>query len=129
MTELNQGFPRWLGVVLIAAGVALYIPIVFRDLPLAATGTHTTGVIERLPQRRRESPLVRFTTAAGSEVTFKGFQTQFELGQRVPVIYREADPKGAQIYSWRTFWLGVTFVMVLGAAMIAGGIRIVRPAR
>jgi hypothetical protein len=124
---VNEGVPRWIGIVLILAGAALCIPILFGDLPLAVRGVRTTGVVTEMQgPRRRQVPIVRFTTSARKEVTFRGFRQTYEIGQQVAVIYPPANPKAAQIYSWRTFWLGVIFVSVLGGAMIAGGVAIVR---
>jgi hypothetical protein len=129
----GTGVPRWIGFPLVFFGIVLLAAIVSRDVSLAVRGRRVPGVITGLRRSTRArgptTPLVTFRTADGSAVTFDGFGRYgaYEVGQRVKVLYLPQSPRSsAQIESWATFWYGVSFSLVLGSGMLAGGIAILR---
>jgi hypothetical protein len=79
------------------------------------------------------TPRVAFRAADGTRHEFAGQLSsgapRFAAGERVPVIYRRADPRGARIDRFVDNWLGPSVALGLAFATACAGLLLVRSTR
>ena len=73
VTRGGRGLPKWLGYVLIGAGLLFVLALARYQMRLALFGTATTGEVMVFDRRHnRAVPRVRFTTPDGRVAEFHG---------------------------------------------------------
>jgi hypothetical protein len=132
----GSGVPGYLGYLLVALGIGALLQVALVNGRIALLGRSADGqVIDvELSQRARGSstPVVRFSTASGESIVFRGFaqfRSPYAIGDRVRVRYVPSDPSRAEIDAWATLWRALVVALSIATALIAGGIAIVRKAR
>lgn len=79
------------------------------------------------------TPRVGFVAADGTRHEFTGQLSsgmpRFAIGERVPVIYRRADPRGARIDRFVDNWLGPSVALGLALATACAGGLLIRSTR
>jgi hypothetical protein len=125
----GRGFRRLLGGLLFIAGLLLFWMLWRGELGLVVSGIRGQGVVERIElSRRGERPLVRFTTRAGEERSFRGMevsQLDCAKGDQVPLRYHEETPSLARIDSWQSLWRPLVIGFALSSALVIGGVFLV----
>ena len=122
-----------LSTVFLAVGIAmsaLAARHVVRRRAFVRDSEVATGIIVALNENRDQDetsyfPSVRFSTAAGREVTFQSATADgrgiWKIGDQLPVRYRREQPTIAEIDSVAALW-GLPLVLALlgGAFLFAG---------
>ena len=112
--------------------------LAWMTLSFARDAVRTTGEVVSYHEIRdgdevRYRPRVRYRTATGEIVTTSGQlaagSKRFELGTRVPVVYRPARPTEARIALFTDNWLGASLAAIIGAVGLAGGLLVRRSLR
>ena len=93
----------------------------FVDSAAKAQGT----VVELVPAGRGKSPVIRFTTPDGQDVTFRSANASnppdYAVGEAVPVLYDPAAPeRDPRIESLSEVWTPVIVLALMG--LIFGGV-------
>jgi len=134
--QSGTGVPGYIGYILIALGAAALAQVAVVNGRIALFGKSAEGVIVKLektkPVRGSTIPVIRFESASGEVVVFRGFpqyRSPYEVGQVWPVRYVATDPSRAEIDSWPTLWRAILVATCLGLALLTGGIAIVRKTR
>jgi hypothetical protein len=113
------------GVLLV---VALLLWNSTRDF--LARAQSTRGAVVELREKRDDdgttyTPVVRFSTADGREITYaESFSTNppaYDVGEEVEVLYLAEDSSNARIKGWTSLWLGVAICSGLGLIFTAIG--------
>jgi hypothetical protein len=121
-----------------AGCLLLGIWLAWQSIDFARDAARTTGeVVSHFETREgdatRYRARVRFRTAAGEIVTTSGAiatsSPRFEIGARVPVLYKVAKPTEARIALFTDRWLGACIAAVIGLAGLAGGLLVRRGVR
>ena len=83
--------------------------------------------------KKLQRPRIRFETSSGEIVNVDGqFFTaskRFEIGQRVPVIYKLRNPTEARVALFVDNWLGPCIAALVGLVGLAGGFLVRRSVR
>jgi hypothetical protein len=71
--------------------------------------------------------LVEFQTAAGQTIRFpratgQSGSPEYQVGQKVVVLYDPADPHNAQIGTFSQLWVGPLVLLIFGALFLGAGI-------
>ena len=78
-------------------------------------------------------PRIRFTTAHGEIISMNGQlgwkEKRFEIGAKVPVLYKVENPMEARVDLFVDNWLGPCIAVVIGLVGMAGGILVRRSVR
>jgi hypothetical protein len=127
--------------LLLALGVGCLLLAAFlawRTLSFTADTARATGEVVSYHEVRdgestRYRPRVRFKTATGEIVTINGqlagTSKRFEIGTRVPMVYKVGDPMQARVALFVDNWLGPGIATVIGLVGIAGGLLVRRSVR
>jgi hypothetical protein len=130
ITRGGRGVPRWMGYVLIGAGLLFVLALARYQVRLALFGISATGEVVAFDRlHKRLAPRVRFTKADGRVVEFHGTSlrgTKLAVGERVPILYIDSELVFGEIATFRRFWLGLIVGSLLAASLIAGGVRVLR---
>jgi hypothetical protein len=124
---------RWMFYLFFGIGgmllvIALLLWNTTRDF--LANARVTRGAVVELRENRDSdgttyTPVVRFSTAAGKEITYvESFSTSpapYDVGEAVEVLYLAADPNKARIKGWTSLWLGVAICGGIGLIFTAIG--------
>jgi hypothetical protein len=108
-------------LALCGSGMAIWgLCLLWMRLSLFFTGNKTSGkVIEWVPWgRKRFHPVVSFTAEDGQEYKFTsytGFSWRPKI-DRYPVIYPNAQPSKAVVYTLVHFWLPPLMILALSTA-------------
>lgn len=145
----------WFGCFLVFGGV-FFLVCLLLDLRLALFGTTTDGVVTRVEEKvssnrttrrsnetesayRRRSeqatggiafyPWVRYTPALGTPVEFKTLSTfgnEVQPGSAVKVIYLAANPRKAQIHTFKQVWMPIIIGSILTTVTFLLGVFLLR---
>jgi hypothetical protein len=130
ITRGGRGVPRWIGYVLIGAGLLFALALARYQVRLALFGTAATGEVVAFDRlHKRVAPRVRFTSADGRVAEFHGTSlrgTKLAVGERVPILYIDSTPVFGEIATFRRFWLGLIVGSVLTISLITGGLFLLR---
>jgi hypothetical protein len=132
----GSGVPGYLGYLLLVLGIGALLQVAFVNGRIAVLGQSAEGqvIAVELSQRARgsDTPVVRFSTASGESIVFRGFsqfRSPYAVGDTVRVRYVASEPSRAEIDAWATLWRALVVALSVVAALIAGGVAIVRKAR
>lgn len=130
-TRVKQKAARWVGVILIVAGLLFFVALSNYQFRLIVFGTTATGQIvdfEATPKGWGK-PVVHVTLANGETIEFRGASMKgdgLSVGDIVPVYYIRNEPVFGEVATFRQFWLGVIVIGGLAIASLAGGFMILR---
>jgi hypothetical protein len=125
-------FALGLGCLLLGGWLA------WQTLSFARDAAPATGEVVSYREIRdgdqvRQSPRVRFKTAAGEIITIDGqlatASQRFPVGAEVPMLYKVSQPTTARIATFTDNWLGVCVAALVGVVGVIGGVLVRRPVK
>jgi hypothetical protein len=127
--------------LLLALGVGCLLLAAFlawRSLAFTQDTGQTTGeVVSYLEVRKDDAtsyrPRIRFRTHNGEIISMNGqlgwSSKRFEIGAKVPVLYKVNNPMDARVDLFIDNWLGPCIAVVIGLVGMAGGLLVRRSVR
>lgn len=117
---------KWTFLILGLTFIAFTILVVVNTRNLIARADTAQGTVVRmLSDRDGYTPVVRFRTAKGKEITFEELGKEkpapYAIGDRVQVLYPPQSPRNARIDSYSSLWGLPTIVGILGVAFATAG--------
>jgi hypothetical protein len=123
---------KWAFSLAAIAGLGACVWTIISTVRLLVVGQRTMGEVvgmEHRPSASRKSrsggtyaPVVVFTTTAGHKIKFvspgSGSEHAFSVGERVPVLYDQADPSHARIGTFMHLWGGAVLSLLLGLGLL-----------
>lgn len=130
-TRAKQKVARWVGVILIVAGLVFSFAVLRYHVRLLVFGTSATGQVvdfDRTP-KGRQVPVIQVKSDDGKIVEFRSPSIKgsgLAAGDVVPVRYIMVAPVLGEVISFRRFWLGLIMISALAIATLVGGIAMLR---
>ena len=118
---------------LLLAGYLAWRSLAFAQDTGQATGEVVSYHEVRDGEATRYRPRIRFKTATGEIISMNGQMSwsskRFEIGAKVPMVYKVADPMQARVDLFVDNWLGPCIAAVIGLIGFAGGLLVRKSVR
>jgi hypothetical protein len=124
---------KWTFLVIGLAFITLAVLIVINTRKFIAGAEYAQGtVVQMIGDRDGYSPVVKFSTAEGREISFeqagRSNPPGYSVGEGVQVLYQPKEPDNARIDSFQELWLlpmifggmGLVFASIGGGIMLYG---------